>query len=279
MRRGLAYFVAILGAALIPGLIVLLSDLMRTGELTDVRHLFAYGLLFALLCLLPASFVLRRFGWFRRGTFLLVAFAAVVLYECVDVLPGGMIPLGQFVYATVLEGALGVASAQWFWLVVRNLPPAQSFDANTRWRTPVAILVGALAAAAMPAVILAVFVLAGTPDTFSLEFLLPIATIFVFGLAHALVLGLPIAWWLRRNGWLHVVPVAILGAIVGSVPYGLHAFNGMLLEILSTPDGWMAWLSETGLLAVLGMIGALTFLGVYRAITGEGGVQQREVLA
>jgi len=128
-------------------------------------------------------------------------------------------------------------------------------------------------------VILAVFVLAGTPDSFSLEFMLPIAAIFVVGLAHALVLGLPLAWWLRRNGWLRVGPVAILGAIVGSVPYGLYTFSGMLLEILSTLDGWMAWFSETGLLAVLGMIGALTFLGVYRAITGEGGVQQREVLA
>ena len=79
---------------------------------------------------------------------------------------------------------------------------------------------------------------------------------FLFGgaisMPHALLLGIPYAYWLRWNGWFDGWRMALGGFLIGGVPLGML---GPLLGL---------W---TG---AIGALSALAFLATYRGLQRRG---------
>lgn len=141
--------------------------------------------------------------------------------------------------------------------------------AKQAWRKPAATIAAAVSAAVLPTLIVSALVFAIAKDEItSEEWWVVVATLFVFAFAHVLLLGLPIAQWLRRKGRLHALPVATTGLFVGALPYGLFALFFDSSDAGFTLDAWIDWLQETAVFAVFGLLGAMAFYCVYRAIAG-----------
>lgn len=82
----------------------------------------------------------------------------------------------------------------------------------------------------------------------------------VIGTLHALMLGVPYAYWLRRHESFDALHMAFGGFFIGGLPLGL------LLDPLMG--------LQTG---VIGMLSALAFLAAYRGLrkTGSGSLQAK----
>jgi len=130
------------------------------------------------------------------------------------------------------------------------------------WRKPVAFGLATIAAPAAPALVLLALGMFVSPTRLSWSDWRMLALVFLIGLAHVVVLGLPIATWLHHLGRLRTMPIAIAGFIVGAVPVAVFyaaqnhgAWNGLFLV--------------SALFAGCGVIAALAFLGIYRVIAGR----------
>ena len=131
-------------------------------------------------------------------------------------------------------------------------------------RKSIALLSATLAAAALPTlVVVAIVFSVAREEITNDEWWIMLATLFAFAVAHVVVLGVPAAALLRRIGRSGVVPVALAGVIVGSVPYALYSFP---FDATLRVEPWvMDWLQELAVFGVLGVLGAMAFMGVYRA--------------
>lgn len=138
----------------------------------------------------------------------------------------------------------------------------------TAWRKPIALIAATIAAAALPTLIVVaiVFSIAHEEITNS-EWWVMLATLFAFAVAQVVLLGLPAAALLRRIKRAGVVPAALVGLVVGAVPYAAYSFP---YDATLRAEPWvMEWLQELAVFGVLGVVGALAFLAVYRSMTGE----------
>lgn len=145
------------------------------------------------------------------------------------------------------------------------------------WRKPVATIAATLAAATTPTAILASLVYVELPPELFGEFLFIILVLFLFALGHVLVFGLPVAGWLLRFERLRVLPVAVAGAIVGALPYGVFALVDPLHGgrcphwRTGTQQAWTIFQRQLGELLAKGRIvggiklSALLILGSFRA--------------
>lgn len=74
----------------------------------------------------------------------------------------------------------------------------------------------------------------------------------VIGIPHALLLGVPYAYWLRRRGWFDGWRMTLGGFLIGGVPLG------MLAPLLGLWTG------------AIGALSALAFLATYRGLHRRG---------
>jgi hypothetical protein len=132
----------------------------------------------------------------------------------------------------------------------------------TQWRKPLAAIASTLAAAAFPTFIVVAMVFAvAAYDVPGRDWWVMCGTIFGLALAHAVLLGLPAALWLRRVNRFRWLPVAAVGLLVGALPYASFSLvNG-------DPIGEV--LEDASVLGLLGVCGALAFFATWRATKVE----------
>ena len=137
-------------------------------------------------------------------------------------------------------------------------------------KNSIALVTATLAAAALPTLIVVAIVFSiAHEEITNEEWWITLATLFAFAMAQVVLLGLPVAAVLRRIGRTGVVPVALAGLIVGVVPYAIYSFP---FDAASRAEPWvMGWLEELAVFGVLGVLGAMAFLLVYRVMTRERG--------
>ena len=93
------------------------------------------------------------------------------------------------------------------------------------WRKPLPLLGAALAAAALPTLLVVAIVFAvAHEEVTNAEWWGMLATLFAFAMAHVVLLGIPAAALLRRSSRAGVVPAALVGLIVGVLPYAAYSF-------------------------------------------------------
>lgn len=109
-----------------------------------------------------------------------------------------------------------------------------------------------LAGAAAPALINAV--LAG-PDYFSTAFLFA----FIVTLAHAVILGLPVAFLYRSQGWTGVLGALIGGFLIGAVPVGFMSLPREVADHIPSSEDYLRYLQSLSLFGGYGAVGALAF--------------------
>jgi len=100
-----------------------------------------------------------------------------------------------------------------------------------------------------------------------------LVVILAFSLAHALVLGLPIALVYRAKRWQWPGLAVATGFLIGAVPIGVFTWpvrneprstswaNGVLVSVDGIPTlaGWLDFLRILGVFGGLGAAGALAF--------------------
>lgn len=133
------------------------------------------------------------------------------------------------------------------------------------WRKPIPLLVATLAAAALPTLLVVAIVFAvAHEEVTNSEWWIMLATVFAFAAAHVVLLGFPAALLLRRIQRAGVVPAALAGLFVGALPYAAYSFP---YDATLRAEPWvMDWLQELAVFGVLGVVGAMAFVGVYRTM-------------
>lgn len=128
----------------------------------------------------------------------------------------------------------------------------------TQWRKPLAAVAATTAAAAFPTfIILAMVFAVAAYEVPGRDWWIMCATIFGFALAHAVLLGLPAALWLRRVNRFRWLPVAAAGLLIGALPYAIFS--------LVAGDPLSEALEDASVLGLLGVCGALAFFATWRA--------------
>jgi len=121
------------------------------------------------------------------------------------------------------------------------------------------LILASAVAPAVPALILSAFIVgmtiaAGNFDRLGSDVAFVAFFAGVVSYAHAIVLGIPVALWLGRNGRLTLLPVLAYSALIGALPYsilmtwweldentGSVSFDGVAHTIdgTLTLDGWL----------------------------------------
>jgi hypothetical protein len=107
---------------------------------------------------------------------------------------------------------------------------------------------------------------------------------FVTALAHAVVLGLPLYFLLRRNNRSNFIACAIGGFAVGAGPFAIldltsmilvqHASSGgkeTILNGVPTLAGWIEYGSDVGVAGLIGVAGGFSFYVALRSFGPLGG--------
>lgn len=125
------------------------------------------------------------------------------------------------------------------------------------------LFLGAICGAIAP-----VLLLAGLLMMSSDRVVVPVVLVFLIALPLTLcasvVLGIPLALWLRSKGWLTALPVCAVGLVVGAI--AMASFNYQINHFPQMNDqslaGWIAWNSaKRGIVpgAILGAVSAVAF--------------------
>lgn len=126
------------------------------------------------------------------------------------------------------------------------------------------VVIASLAAALAPALVITFVSYADARSDldFPLPAYLPLVFVvaFVVSLTHTLLLGLVAAGWLLRVGKFRLLPMFVVGLVIGVVPAAiLHAF--MTVSKIN--------FQFVGTAGILGAIGAITFYLVYKSMSAD----------
>ena len=151
-------------------------------------------------------------------------------------------------------------------------------------RTFTAVVVSILAATLVPSLAFALYwaVAAGSDGMRLMPLVLFFASLVSLG--HALLLGVPGAAWLLRRRQFTIPRMAVLGTLVGALPFAIWAqpykyagtlsssFSGgewKLIDGMPTKAGWVDYLWATGTAGLLGALGGIAFCLAYRSLSAN----------
>ena len=146
----------------------------------------------------------------------------------------------------------------------------------------VATVASVFAAAAAPAAIAGlIMLLVGRSEAFPVLFQV-LATAFVVALAHAVALGLPAVWLLRRTGCFRPWLILCTGFLVGLIPMAVWSWpyrpspypssawiNGVqtLNNGVPTLAGWLGYIQGAAYAGAFCIVGALAFYFTFKGIS------------